>query len=92
MNRDDILRWAQEAGLETHPRKGEVRIGSAIITGCDSTEQVMRFAAIVEKAAAVAEREKCAQLCEKLGTEVPLEFGNTDFFQCAAAIRARGEK
>ena len=82
MNRDDIIRMAQEAGLETHPRKGEVRIGSAIITGCDSTEQVMRFANLV----AAAEREACAKVIER--------DCHDDMTRAeeAAAIRARGLK
>ena len=83
MNKRDIIRWAQEAGAYEPTNEDDWAF---------ELVDLERFAVIVEKAAAVAEREKCAQLCEKLGTEVPLEFGNTDFFQCAAAIRARGDK
>ena len=61
MTRDEIIRMAREAGMEVHERKGEIRIGSAVITGCDSTEQVTRFAALV----AAAEREACAELMER---------------------------
>jgi hypothetical protein len=52
-------------------------------------EQLERFAALV----AAAEREACAKLCEEIArrneTENDYEFviGN---FECAAAIRARG--
>lgn len=54
MSTADIIRMAREAGMETHERKGEVRIGSAVLTGGDSTEQVARFAELV----ATAERRK----------------------------------
>ena len=77
MTQYDIIRMAREAGMEVHERKGKIRIGSAVITGCDSTEQVTRFAALV----AAAEREACAKLCEK-------QKSNWNY--CAAAIRARG--
>ena len=82
MTRDDIIRMAREAGMEVHERKGEIRIGSAVITGCDSTEQVTRFAALV----AAAEREACAKLCESRLLKHDLGY------QCAAAIRARSTK
>ena len=92
MNRDDIIRWAQEAGLETHPRKGEVRIGSAIITGCDSTEQVMRFANLV----AAAEREACKKACielKQIGAEAMFgPYWDRACVDCANAIDARGDK
>ncbi len=78
VKRDDILRMAREAGMEVHERKGEIRIGSAVITGCDSTEQVTRFAALV----AAAEREACAELMERQHAWIT----NT---AAANAIRAR---
>ena len=96
MKREDIIRMARDAGIEVHARKGEIRIGSAAITGCDSTEQVTRFAALVAAAereacaehylavmrkAVEEEREACAKLCEK-------QKSNWNY--CAAAIRARG--
>lgn len=52
MSRDDVIRMAREAGLEVHERKGQIRIGSAILTGADSTEQVERFARLVAAHAA----------------------------------------
>ncbi len=48
--------------MEVHERKGQIRIGSAVLTGCDSTEQVERFAAPV----AAAEREACEPLIRQL--------------------------
>ena len=84
MTHDDIIRMAREAGIEVHTRKGQIRIGSAVITGGDSTFEVLRFAELV----AAHEREACALLCD--------EYGNRDGhggigFMCAEAIRARGE-
>ena len=86
MKREDIIRMARDAGIEVHARKGEIRIGSAAITGCDSTEQVTRFAALV----AAAEREACAKECEnhKVGLDSYFEIDER-IQECAAAIRAR---
>ena len=64
IDRDTIIKLAREAGMEVHERKGEIRIGSAVITGCNSTDQVMRFAALV----AAAEREQCADIVENADT------------------------
>ena len=84
MTRDDIIRMAREAGMEVHERKGEIRIGSAVITGCDSTEQVTRFAALV----AAAEREACASICE----EYDRRFDILEVRWCAQDIRARSQQ
>lgn len=62
MTQDEIISMAREAGIEVHPRKDSIRIGSAILTGCDSTEEVTRFAALV----AAAERRACTAACEKV--------------------------
>ena len=85
IDRDDILRMAREAGMEVHERKGEIRIGSAVITGCDSTEQVTRFAALV----AAAEREACAQASEQQIERWVDDRARYAASECAAAIRAR---
>lgn len=66
MTQDEIIGMAREAGMEVHPRKGQIRIGSAFLTGCDSTAQVTRFAALVAAKAAAAEREACVAACEKV--------------------------
>lgn len=76
MTKDDILRMAIEAGMEVHERKGQVRIGSAVLTGADSTEQVERFAQLV----AAHERDQCAKACASLSYGV----------DCLEAIRNRG--
>lgn len=87
MTREDIIRMARESGMETHEHKGQVRIGSAVITGCDSTESVARFAALV----AAAEREACAQLCDPyIDSPSDHEAGTAGSIQ--DAIRARGNE
>lgn len=83
MTQDDIIRMALEAGIEVHGRKQQARVGIDALTGDDSTEKLTCFAALV----AAAEREACAQVCDRLATEV-----DTYPSECAAAIRARGEK
>ena len=77
MNRDDVIRMAVECHLAT----SEARDGIYI-------EALERFANLV----AAAEREACAKLCE--GEVVgPIEPDwNMACEECAAAIRARGDK
>ena len=116
MNRDDIIRMAQEAGSN--------RVLDVMVFGSD--EYLERFAAIVAAAereamlrdgwrqcavgqrttqfcgmtedAVKAEREACAQECEKIERRKWETVMNGGAMQgigardCAAAIRARGEK
>ena len=81
MTKTEVIAIAKEAGMEVHERKGQIRIGSAVLTGCDSTEQVERFAALV----AEAEREACAQIA------ADTFYGNAGELNhvIAEAIRAR---
>jgi len=76
MDREEIIRMAREAGLAY---------------GSDEKplNSVTRFAALV----AAAERSACAKVCEILGAEDDsfyAEFSRAK--DCAAAIRARGER
>lgn len=101
---EDLIAMARIAGMEVHERKGEVRIGSAIITGCDCTEQVERFAALIEARAVARTREECAVLCAKRRDDADdrIRFGFGDKTielaaaleanACADAIRALGER
>lgn len=68
MSRDEIIAMAREAGFTVADHATVEAIG-----------RFARFAALV----AAAEREACAQVCEKYGTSVTTK-------DCAAAIRARG--
>jgi hypothetical protein len=93
MTREDIIRWAREAEdyVDTIYAKGEYHPGWLEVFN-------VRFAALV----AEAEREACAEVCEKQMksymskqyTVDPLGGFRERFAaeQCAAAIRARGEK
>lgn len=58
---------------------------------CWAQKDIDNLLYIVETAAA-AEREACAKVCEAIATET---YGMTklrEYGECAAAIRARGEK
>lgn len=86
MNRDDIIKLAQEAGVS-------VRYGTL---GAECwIEDLESFAALV----AAAEREACAKVCENAISSI-FEFhpepvsqaGRNVCTNLAAAIRARGEK
>jgi hypothetical protein len=86
MNCEDIIRMAREARLAEpyHP----MNPWSA------SQEALERFAALV----AAAEREACAQVCDKIERRKWETVMNGGAMQgigardCAAAIRARGEQ
>ena len=74
MNKDDIIRMAQEvSGVEFPASMDGVKIGMSI-------EHLERFANLV----AAAEREACIKICEEIGYE--REGGWT----CADLIRERG--
>ena len=84
MNREDIIRMAQEAGmallLEEHA--GEYGNGTLENTPYPELE---RFANLV----AAAEREACAKVCENHHGLIADSLGGYDI---ADAIRARGEE
>jgi hypothetical protein len=75
MTRDDIIKLAREAGIDSMPADYNYR--SSYYAG--TLDEIERFAALV----AAAEREACAKVCE--------ESNAFDWPECAAAIRARGE-
>jgi len=95
MTRDDIIRMAREAGFNQI---------LATNTGADVwiddgfyVEEMERFAALV----AAAEREACAEMCERRKSLYWMEFDKTGSDadraaaiaseECSDAIRARGE-
>ena len=92
MTHEEIIAMAREAGMEVHERKGQIRIGSAVLTGADSTDQVTRFAALV----AAKEREACARVCDASVKEWLRLDGShhelTEAQMLADEIRARGQK
>jgi uncharacterized membrane protein len=83
MNKEDIIRMAREA-CDQAPR--EDWNSTAWVFGDETLE---RFAALV----AAAEREACAKVCEILEAEDDSFYAEfSGAIDCAAAIRARGEK
>ena len=79
MNRDDVTRWAREAGFN-------VEQGFLLrVTGID--EDLERFAALV----AAHEREACAKVCDAVQKKNEDDGAwMWEARNCAAAIRARG--
>ena len=76
MNRDDIIRMAQEAGFEIEKTLyGPV----PCVDGRGIDDRLERFAALV----AEREREACAKACDG--------WMHANGNDCSAAIRARGE-
>ena len=90
MNREDIIRMAQDAGMQAvFAVIEEHKDGWKTVV--DHRPFLERFAALV----ASAEREACAKVCEEIGREFPFEPHEPDPVlpaYCAEAIRARGKK
>jgi hypothetical protein len=93
MNREDVIRIAQEAGLVRFEGGELEAYGIAKASHDDHSracwsiadeQRLTRFAALV----AAAEREECAKVCESLNED----FDHLYVEACADAIRARGNK
>ena len=83
MDREEIIRMAREAGL------GDTGVREGFIFFQPGTDGLERFAALV----AAHEREACAKVCEILEAEDDSFYAEfSGAIDCAAAIRARGEK
>ena len=74
MNKEEIIRMAKEAS------------GDDWGIFKDFMPEIERFAALV----AVAEREECAKVCEKLSAGDGFDWGYA--YCCALQIRARGQE
>ena len=87
MNREDIIRMAREAGLLVI---GTADGGNAVYTWPHGiTDELERFAGLVAK----HEREACAKLCDAVQKKNEDDGAwMWEARNCAAAIRARGEK
>ena len=81
MTREDIIRMAREAGIEHLPDNWGDGWWQA-----DSTQSLERFFHASYAAGAAAEREACAAICDRF------QAREMQPAECAAAIRARGEK
>jgi hypothetical protein len=107
MTRDDIIRWARQAGIKlpdgAFPDQGSFTlpnliqfaglVAAAEREACAAKLQSLRAQAYRDghKAGKQAEREACAKACE---TQYPYSVMHTDqraATNCAAAIRARGQ-
>jgi hypothetical protein len=106
MTKDDIIRMAREAGASTEIKHVTVGNGDGIVFTPDelarfadlvaaravSSIDPSQFMSHREgfEAGAAAEREACAKVCESL---FDLDDDScSEAEQCAAAIRARGQK
>lgn len=99
MNRDDVLRLAEELreAVETYPQMSEDEPGGY----CSKQDYLLDSAAIalrqmcaeldsIESAVRAHEREECARVCESLTASCFDPAYNESYLWCAAAIRARG--
>ena len=84
MNRDDIIRMARGAGLESII---DICDDGSRIVGVPDFDKLERFANLV----AAAEREECAKVCEETTAAWTEHLYNEGSMDCAAAIRARGQ-
>ena len=81
MDREDIIRMAREAGGLIYE-----------VDWCFEMENLERFASLVAAAARAEENEACAKVCEETTASWTQDLYNSGCMDCAAAIRARGEK
>lgn len=98
MMREEIIRMAREAGFDFYETMHVWTTPTEDVPYPEGvyTENLERFAALV----AAAEREACAKVCDDIRYDgyVPPEDGAASYYyndasiECAAAIRARGEK
>ena len=87
MTRDDIIRMAREAGFPVSKWDDGV---DEVMDGDNyhiQTDLIECFANLV----AAAERSACAQVCDEIANK-PSNVVLGVALECAAAIRARGEK
>lgn len=83
MTRDDIIRLAREAGLEVYSILEKQQVDWDCLI-----DDLQEFAALV----AAAEREACAKVCEGIARDIYSMENLREYGECAAAIRARGDK
>ena len=80
---DEIIRMAREAEISVREYYDE--------TG-STPQELERFYELAYAAGAKAEREACAKVCDLLHWCWRIGEDNSGPKECAAAIRARGEK
>jgi hypothetical protein len=85
MIKDDIIRMAREAGCDIAWADSLERF-AALVAAAERAECV-KSASILAHALVLAERENCAKVCDEMHRNPSAEPD-----ECAAAIRARGQK
>ena len=88
MNKEDIIRMAQQAGID-----GVIQTTSGRSVALDM-HKIERLVQAAYAAGAAAEREACAKVCEELritGLMLDAYSCNEATYKCADAIRARVE-
>lgn len=89
MDREDVIRWAREAGLgwvdaDVQLERFAKLIAVHTLSNIDPSKLISHQEGF--EAGRLAEREACAQVCEAMNTYMD------DGEECAKAIRARGNK
>lgn len=106
MTKDDIIRMARKAGIAQYGLgwtcwEGQLERFAALVAAAErdhllSTEihschaNCQRFACVQTRNAVKAEREACAQVCDEI--DIRSDYDTGFAFECAAAIRARGQQ
>ena len=86
MDREEIIRMAREAGFEVYETDVWITDGWWL-------EELERFAFLVAAAAKAEENEACAKVCDAVQKKNEDDGAwMWEARNCAAAIRARGEK
>lgn len=87
IDRDTVIALAKQAGALrfSHPYRDEESDSWAA-----STDNIERFAKLVEQRTAEAEREACAAICDLQHDRARTSTGAVRADACAHAIRARG--
>ena len=101
MNRDDVVKWAQEAAIlppdwgATENQWRSLEAFANLVAAAERERIIKANAPEIERInahfkeledAVVAEREACAKVCDQLGDE----YADANAAHCAFAIRERG--
>lgn len=89
MNKEDIIRMAQEAGWDAHHAEFDTRIQTFVALVIQSLKPSLQteFEKMFMEGAS-AEREACARVCDEFSKQTRF-YNFSDFV--AKAIRARGQ-
>ena len=88
MTQDDIIKMAQEAGIELHPVFGVLIVRHPNGAWIKIESQLTAISNLAFAAGAAAEREECAKIADEWQSAIDGELYQ---LSCAEAIRARGQ-